>query len=105
MGRSLRDPNATLRRHVLRAMMPAIKEVTRVAAGGKFGTDHCREACMAIMRTARMLIANRKGEPRRVPRPHPSHSPEKARQLLLELRALQMRSQSAVLPQQPPVER
>lgn len=61
MREMLRDPEmmtGVLRRRVLRAMVPAIKKLDRIARGrARFRDDHERLACVVLARLAPVVLA------------------------------------------------
>ncbi len=61
MRELLRDPDlmtGIIRRRVLRAMVPAIRKLDRVARGmNRFADDHERVACIALARLAPVVLA------------------------------------------------
>lgn len=99
MAELLRDPEvmtSIIRRRVLRAMVPAVKKLDRVARGLElFRDEHQLRACVALGRLAPMFISAKQVPDDRWPRPHPSHSPERAQQLTAKLHALQCQSREA----------
>ncbi len=94
MSEELRDPEVMadiIRRRVLRALVPVVRKLDRVARGhGEFRDDAERYACFAVARLARAvlapaLLAGREDEEDGSLGYHPSHTPERAAELLAKL--------------------